>query len=1232
MGKIILKPTGGLNKDTDPNELPEGDYAEATNIIMDPGKNGGGNAIRLLESIKTSGISFSSGTIKATFLSSSGSIYVIVDNTSTASIWEINSALSAKVELVRYTLPSTPTVVPDIRAINSGADAMIVWNYYGDGTLLSFVASRYYTPATTQVYSSISDLTLQKQTPNNVVSIAKVLSSTPTSVLEENDFQFASRYQYDSGEYSVLSNYSQIYKGTKGVAQYDLTYDFTGAPAIATSLEVFVRFGNTGSWRRIDTALKSATTFTWKGQVFETLDSVTAAKPFDAVPVNAKHVEVAKNRVFLGNIEDDYSVASTALDFTIGIGGGNGYVPASGSDYKTYLPVGTVTTASINSDEIAATAYRKPFANNSRYAFAVAYYDQAMKTRGVETKSITNFKTGRFTYPIIPDVTVALNAGWAAPSWAVYAQLLYTKNLEKANIYEGYASNIYFEIKKQETNPVTNAVSDVITISQSVTASDLKFVNAMVVDLMGMFRAGGVYTFQQGDRITIKTPIASPADGILDLRIIGQKDSLLYCEYVGIEMTNIAIPDPSLLYFEIYTPKQAPEDENLLFYEYGSLMPLSGWSAGSTVTISADGALNTNKLLGDMVFVKFELPVYSEAPFLYNVVKDPTATVVEDVVTVMNASMAAGGQNLQSSLTGQGVASPVVRVPAFTSIPTNGDGATIVDGAIKFNNFYEVGKQDATTNKMVVTYSLTLTKTLTLVSGEMGAASYRLKSQIWKTPFNAKTNKYDLPAEKIGTSIVLASNDLTQDITGGTEDFSITQDVNLNTGLTKDINAGDKIHIELILDFTTTTGVTAAVVNFTKQAATDGISINFNGDKTPSKTITTYNPDAAISATKQKFVVRGISTAKVNQQWNTSAGKPFLEAKSTISSRRTNAIRYSGVYVAGTKINNTSSFFALDSNEVPIENGPINSLLRASRIQGSGDMLLALCEKETSYILLGEQELTQGNNASLRSLTMNMIGTIRNLGDRIGLSDKKSVYNYKGTIYWWDNFNKKVVEFTEKGVQTISDFRMRSHFLSKSGVAAICYDPFYDMLFVSIGSDTTSDGFSVNARRWRASYAFKPEFAEHYGDRMLIFKSNVLYRSLENGTQNDYNSFLGASAVDGTIQIYANTKLPVLPLNICVWHNMNVINWSNANGVKSSLMTINIANENGQSTNIVESNFLMEDNKLYAHVLRDVNTAIVSDPIVNGNFMVGYLNKFTLTLKDKTQNMRINAIDVEALL
>lgn len=105
----------------------------------------------------------------------------------------------------------------------------------------------------------------------------------------------------------------------------------------------------------------------------------------------------------------------------------------------------------------------------------------------------------------------------------------------------------------------------------------------------------------------------------------------------------------------------------------------------------------------------------------------------------------------------------------------------------------------------------------------------------------------------------------------------------------------------------------------------------------------------------------------------------------------------------------------------------------------------------------------------------------------------------------------------------------------------------------------------------------------------------------------------------------ANSTIPILPISVRVDHSMNVINYANSNFVKSTLLDINIKNENGQETNIKEVNFLLEDNKLYAFVLRDINSI---GGIISGRQIRGYNNNFKINLKDNSQENRIFGLEL----
>jgi hypothetical protein len=327
--------------------------------------------------------------------------------------------------------------------------------------------------------------------------------------------------------------------------------------------------------------------------------------------------------------------------------------------------------------------------------------------------------------------------------------------------------------------------------------------------------------------------------------------------------------------------------------------------------------------------------------------------------------------------------------------------------------------------------------------------------------------------------------------------------------------------------------------------------------------------------------------------------------------------------IYGTAVNNISTFSVLDTVEVPNENGPIMSLQRATRLQGEGDMLLAICRNESSYILLGEVNSNQSDNSSFAALTTGLFGSVRNLGERTGIEHKQSVYNHNGDIYWWDNNRNIIVEFTKKGTSIISDVAMKSYFANKTGIAKFAFDPFNNMLLVNVGG-SDSVAFSKIDKEWKSEFDINADFALHYGERTIYFKNGYLYRSLENASGNKYGEFFG-TAYPGYIKMTVNTITPIMPLSVRVDHSMNVINYSNTNWVKSGLVDINITNENTQETNIKEVNFLLEDNKLYSHVLRDINSV---GGLVSGRQMRGYSNNFKVNMKDNSQEMRIFGLEI----
>ncbi len=1207
MAQINLIPSGKLDRDSDLNALREGDYSDARNIIQS------GGVLKILESIKVLPITQTSGTLKATLLSSDNTIYALYRTDSTnASIYKIPTTLDSKTLVLTYAHGAAADFVPDLKMIGN----VLVWNYHGTGTMLYWDTTRVDGSTVT-----VADLTHAKSAPINVLGITKtVTGGAGSDFLELNDFQFASRYKYDTGEYSVLGNFSQMFKGEKDTASYSIAFTLTGKPTYAEEIEVYMRRTEVGAWVRIHTAnITSGTlaTITWRGDYYETLSSEESDVPFSAVPVNVKNIEVAADRIVVGDFEDDYTNDATGtLEITVN----NGYTLPTGGTIENYFG-GDTTDAGIKSTENGT--YYKPLANNSPYTVAVAFMDSAMKTRGYEYPK--TFNTGSFAAPYNPTFSIS-QSGNAKPSWARWMQLVLTKNLAKGRIFEGFANTLYFELELEETDPATSAVTKVTRNKLSVTDADASKIKYCILDVSGMFKAGLVYGYNPGDRITLNCPdgtvSTTDADGSetgtyrkLDLEVKSSTGDKIYLEWTGGSCLNDAIPDATKLFFEIYSPRQQSEEDKTFAYAVGPVIDIS---AGIPSTI-------TDYTIGDMVFKKFQMNTYTDQLFYKGLTRSVPAEILAGATTIFKSNKASGDANniVTTSVTNSKTPLVVKEDLTFTVMGgTNQDEATITQGLPQVKGFYD------SRCKITVAYDFTMTRTIGS-NPNGGTARFIIRTYLAKVPYDPVLNTYgpevmigakkDIHSSEVSSSSLSDSTDL---FVSKTLEYDFTVVNPISSNQIASLASGDriKVYFEVSVGCSTNDMAGVSLVVKEKSGITESCSMTIVGDRIAPVISYSSRNNVPTSVSKTSFVVRAMNHNNT-AQWSTGGGKIFVKAQNKFTPRRTNAVRHSGNMVYGTAVNNISMFSVLDTVEVPQENGPIMSLQRASRLQGEGDMLLAICKNETSYMLLGEVNSSQSDNSGFSALTSGVFGTVRNLGEKTGIEDRSSVYNHNGNIYWWDNFRNIVVQFTRKGTLKLSDNGMRSNFARKSGVAKFAYDPYRDLLFVKVGNTDTC-GYHVESDQWRAEYDIDFDMALHFGERAIYFKNGFLYRSLEDVSGNKVGEYMG-TAYPAYVTMTANTVTPIMPLSIVINHSMDVINYANANYVKSGLMDMNITNENEQETNIKEVNFLLEDNKLYAHVMRDINSV---GGLVGGREIRGGVNNFKLNLKDNTQENSIFGI------
>lgn len=161
--------------------------------------------------------------------------------------------------------------------------------------------------------------------------------------------------------------------------------------------------------------------------------------------------------------------------------------------------------------------------------------------------------------------------------------------------------------------------------------------------------------------------------------------------------------------------------------------------------------------------------------------------------------------------------------------------------------------------------------------------------------------------------------------------------------------------------------------------------------------------------------------------WNTDAGRPnFVDTIGQVVKQ--DSIAWSNTFIQGTKTNGLSSFDALDTTQISQENGFISKLQVTSKISDEqGIVMLAICQHETVSIYLGEVQQYGSTGQSANIVTSDqVIGTINTLKGSFGTSHAESVVEYRGKVFFWDDFNGRIIQYAGNGLFAVSDYKMTS--------------------------------------------------------------------------------------------------------------------------------------------------------------------------------------------------------------
>ncbi len=341
-----------------------------------------------------------------------------------------------------------------------------------------------------------------------------------------------------------------------------------------------------------------------------------------------------------------------------------------------------------------------------------------------------------------------------------------------------------------------------------------------------------------------------------------------------------------------------------------------------------------------------------------------------------------------------------------------------------------------------------------------------------------------------------------------------------------------------------------------------------------------------------------------------SKGRQFVRITDEDISKNNKLIRYSNTFVAGTRINGLSNFEALNSYQMPLEYSEIVALIPVKNV------LLSIHEQHANSLYIKEALLTTPDGSDTLTQSVNVIGDDRELVGfgRFGSTHPLSIVVHEGKCYWFDAIHGAVVEYSNAGVQPISERGMSNFFREKAVQYAnervVCgYDPLYDELMITFraegsGSQITltpeTYAYSAKIQRWTTRYSFTPELYGKVGNTFYSFNLGTAWR---HHNPNLFNNFYNTK-YNRELTWIVNVE----PTLTKLFTNIHLNAESIANG--SELATIEISTPDGQHTTISKEDFTLKEGVFRSFIYRDDadGNNRIGDPIRSQVMKVEFIN------------------------
>lgn len=447
------------------------------------------------------------------------------------------------------------------------------------------------------------------------------------------------------------------------------------------------------------------------------------------------------------------------------------------------------------------------------------------------------------------------------------------------------------------------------------------------------------------------------------------------------------------------------------------------------------------------------------------------------------------------------------------------------------------------------------------------------------------TDTFNIPIKEYTAGIIITDNINIGTISDETVNFEIYKP-NLTTE--------DLIYYEVGIGYSITNAGTQTRSFSTTTGYINGDSFNVILD--------TYTKSGSSYSTGVKTLFKEMSNDITDVSWNTDIGKPNI-ISSIGQVQRPYTFKHSSLIINDTEVNGLSEFYAADQALIPFECGEIFRLKSSSRVASDGTVLLAICRNKPVSIYVDESRLNINNDVSYIVNGSQVIGEINALNGSYGTVHPDSVIDDGRFVYWYSHIRRSFVRYGTNGVFPVSEYSVVNYFEkqallnNESSLVIGGYFPFYDIVLVSFQNAESSDNRTISYMdkdtAWRSFLSFTGDYFFDAGNRFYSVKNGVVH---VHNNESAYCCFHGQnqySKISVPINIFPDT--PKIWQTVQLHLSQNFIIWSNGDQIinksDGAEITVLIENNNGQSSNIIDSEFDISEYVAYAPIKYDTNSA-----------------------------------------